>query len=104
MISGGWHAAQLGLRRRGDLRVRRIEAGARLQEDLDDRLAADRRRFDMLDIIDRRGQAALIAGRDPAFHLFGIQAGIGPGNRDHRNIDVREDVGRRAQDHDRADD
>ena len=41
--------------------------------------AVHRGRFDVLDVIDQRGEDALVDGGDAAFHLFGVQAGILPG-------------------------
>jgi hypothetical protein len=61
MISGGWCRAacwrSAELRGRGDLGVRGVEAGARLQEDLDHADAVIGGRFDMLDVVDQRGHA-----------------------------------------------
>ena len=41
---------------------------------------------------------------DALAHLLGRQAVVVPDDADHRDVDVREDVGRRAQDGERADD
>jgi len=34
----------------------------------------------------------LVLRGDPAFHLFRVEAGELPGDRDHRNVDARKDV------------
>ena len=54
---GSWRSSDL--RDRGDLRDRRLDVGARLEEDLDDRDAAQRLRLDVLDVVDRGRQRAL---------------------------------------------
>ena len=51
--------------------------------------------FDMVDIVDGRGKLALVIIDHPARHVVGRQAAIGPHHRDHRNVDVRKNVGRR---------
>ena len=58
----------------------------------------------MLDVVDQRGQRALVDGGDAAFHLLRVEAGIGPAHGDDRDIDVWKDVGGRRQDHQRAED
>ena len=58
----------------------------------------------MLDVVDRRRQAALKGHQDAARHLLGRQPGVLPGNRDHRDPDLGEDVGRHAQGSQRAND
>ena len=88
----------------GDLGVGGIEAGVRLKEDLDDGLAVDGCRFDVLDVVDSCRENPLIHGSQTAFHLLGVQTGVGPGDGDHGDIDIRKDVGRGARDDDRAGD
>src|SRR6266850_7709867 len=56
----------------------------------------------MLDVVDGCGEDPLVNGREPAFHLFRIQAGELPGDSDHWNIDIRKDVRWGAHDYDRA--
>src|SRR3546814_550441 len=92
------------LRDRRHLRVGGGDVDAGLEENLDDAEADQRGRFDVLDVVDRRCQHALIWGRDARRHLIGRQAGVLPGHRDHRDLDRREDVGRRAQVRERSDD
>ena len=52
------------LRGSGDLRVRGVEARARLEVDLDDDLSGDGGRFDVLDVIDERGEDLLVGRRE----------------------------------------
>ena len=58
----------------------------------------------MLDIVHRRGERALERSHDAAVHLVGRQAGVLPHDADHRNLNVRKDVGRGAQRRERAED
>ena len=44
---------------------------------------------------------ALVNGRDALFHLLGAQAGVVESRGDDRDIDVRKDIGGRAEDDDR---
>ncbi len=90
------------LRSGGDLRVRRVEARAGLQENLDDGNAVVAGRFSVLHVIDQRGQRLLVRRGQPAFDLFGVQARVLPGHCHDWNVDVRKDVGGCSQDHDRA--
>ena len=64
----------------------------RLEEDLDDADAHQRLRFDVLDVVDRGGHAALGVGDDAVGHLLGREAAVLPHHRHHRNIDVRKDI------------
>ena len=54
---------QHGLRDRGDLRIGDANVGAGLKEDLDDAEAVIGIGFDVLDVIDRRRQLALVGER-----------------------------------------
>ena len=103
-LDAGRELAESGLRYRRHLGIGRIEARVRLQKDLDHRLAAHRRRLDVLDIVHRRRQDALVTGGDPTFHLLRVEAGELPGHRDHRDVDVRKDIGGSSQDNHRAQD
>ncbi len=103
-LRAGRHLAQDELRGRGDLGVGGVQAGVRLQEDLDHGAAVIGGRFDMFDIVDERRQCALIGGGQTAFELFGIEAGIGEIDRDDRNVDIGKQIGRGAKHHDRAED
>ena len=93
VVPGGI-CAHRGLRDRRDLRGRRLDVRAGLEEDLDDRDAGERLALDVLDVVDGRGEAALVVGDDALLHLLGRQAGVVPDDRDDRDVDVREDVGR----------
>ena len=46
----------------------------------------------MLDVVHKRGQAALDVGSDALLHLLGLQAGIVPHQADDRDVDFRENV------------
>ena len=100
----GRHRLDHGLRDRRHLRVGGVDVDARLKEDLDDAEAVVGIGLDMLDVVDGGGQRALEGRGDAAGHLVGRQAGVLPDDADHRNADVGEDVGRRAQSGERADD
>ncbi len=66
--------------------------------------AAVGRRFDVLDVVDQRRQRLLVGRGQPALELLRIQPRVLPGHRDHRDIDARKDIRRRAQDHHRRED
>src|SRR5438094_520970 len=55
-------------------------------------------------IVDGGRERAFEDGRKPAFHLLRIQAGILPGDGDHRDIDIGKDVRRRPQNNDWTED
>ena len=93
---------QIALRERGDLRHREIDVDAWLEEDLDDRDAGIRLRFDVLDVVDDGGDVALDLAGDAARHLIGRDARVLEGDRDDGDADVREDVRRHAGTHGRA--
>ena len=57
-----------------------------------------RLRLDVLDVVDRHCHAALGVGHDAVRHVAGREAGVVPDHADDGNIDVREDIDRRAQD------
>ena len=93
-----------GLRRRRHLRQRGADIDALLEEDLDDAVAVERLRFDMLDVADLGGQRALIIIDDAARHVVRQQPVIGPDDADDRNVDVGENVGRRPHRRQHAED
>ena len=97
-------AADDRLRDRDDLRERRGQVGAAVEEHLDHGHAVVRLRLDALDVVDRGRHAALEIGDDPAFHLLGGEAVVAPDDADDRDVDVGEDVGRHPHDRQRADD
>ena len=96
----GWQLANKVLRSRGDLRVCRIQAGAGLQKDLDHRNTVVAGRFGVLHVVNQRRQRLLVRRRQPAFDLFCVQTRVLPRNCHDRDVDVREDVRRCAQNHD----
>src|SRR5262249_20658061 len=75
-----------------------------LQKDSDDGLAIESDRFQVLYIVDQSGQTSLIRSCDAALDVFGVEAGKLPRNRDNRNVDIREDIGRSPAQHDGAED
>ena len=94
--------AQLSLRDGGDLRDSVADVDVGLEEDLDDADAVQRLRLDVLDVVDGGGQRPLALVDDAVGHLFGREAGVLPDDGDDRDVDVREDVGRRVEDSDGA--
>jgi hypothetical protein len=95
---------QHGLRDRRHLAERHVDIGVRVEEHLDHADAGERLRLDMLDIIDRGGECALEIDHDTVAHFVGRQAGIGPDDADDGYADIGEDVDRRAQYRQRAED
>ena len=55
-----------------------------------------RLRFDMLDVVDRGRNRALVGRDDPARHVVRRQAGIAPDRRDDRDPDVGKNIRRRS--------
>jgi hypothetical protein len=74
------------------LRHGRGYIGVRLEENLDDREAGQRLRFDVLDVVDRGGEAAFIDRGDAIADFLGRETRVGPDNADDRNVDFRKDV------------
>ncbi len=58
--------------------------------------------FDVFDIIHQGADHALVVIDDALLHLFGVQAVINPDHTDDRNVDLRKNVRRRAQQHERC--
>src|SRR6476661_3016333 len=67
-----------------------------LKEALDHAIAAQRLRFDVLDVADLRGQVALIEVDDAPGHVVRRKPVVGPDHADDRDVDVGEDVDRGA--------
>src|SRR6478672_7756115 len=63
----------------------------------DDSVIGNRLRFDVLDVVHAGGERAFVKGDDAPRHIVGRQAGIAEDDADHRNVYIREDVGRRAE-------
>src|SRR5258705_1481138 len=57
----------------------------------------------MLDVIPAGGERTLEDRDDTGLHFGRGQARISPDNADHRNVDARENIYRRAEQNDRAD-
>src|SRR5712672_3712560 len=85
------------LRHRGDLGKRRINVHGGLEENLDNPVIGNRLRFDVLDVVHAGGERAFVKGDDAPSHVVGRQARVAEDDADHRNVYVREDVGRRAE-------
>ena len=92
----GRHLLQHRLGDRGHLGGGGADIHIGMEEYLDDADAGQRLAFDMVDVVHRQRKLALIIIDDAARHIVGRQAAIGPGRRDHRNFDVGENVDRRA--------
>ena len=92
----GRHDAQDGLRLCGNLRHRTFHRGVGLEEHLHHGDAGERLRFDVLDAGERGGEGALEGCGKAPFHFFRRQAVVRPDHRDHRNVQLREDIGGHA--------
>ena len=66
-----------------------------LEEDLDDAVAAERLQLDVLDVRTCAVNVTFVVVDDAAGHVVRQQPVVGPDDADDRNVDVREDVGRR---------
>ena len=66
------------LRSGGDLRVGRVETGARLEEDLDHRHAVVGGGFNMLNVVDQRRDRLFVGRGETPFQFLRIEAGVGP--------------------------
>ena len=102
VVPGGiWRTVRLGNGRH--LRHRDVHVRAGLEENLDDAAAVHRLRFDVLDVVDRGGERALVHGPDALFHLLGRSARCN--SKAPRPPECRRwgKFGRRAQDDQRAD-
>jgi hypothetical protein len=94
--------AKDGLGDRGDLGDPGIDRGAFPEEDFDDAHAGVGIGLDVLDVVDRGTQGPFVAVQDPLFDFLGIETGVLPDDRDHRDIDGRKDVGGRPEQDERA--
>jgi hypothetical protein len=99
----GRQDAQDRCRIRRGLGDRAIDVGARVKEDLDDRDAVQRLRFDVLDVLDIGCERAFIVRGDALRHVLCGESVVGPDDAHHRNVDVRKDIRRRSHDRERAD-
>src|SRR5205814_1152933 len=91
-----WQRADDGLSNRGDLRYAGIDGSALAEEHFDDANAIVGVRLDVLDIVDRGGERALLVVVNALFDFLGVQTGISPDDAHHRDVDRGENVGRRA--------
>ena len=87
------HLLQHRLRHRGDLRGGGADIDSGAEEYLHDPDTVQRLAFDMVDIVDRRRQLALVIIDDAPGHVFGRQAAIRPHRRDHGQANIRKNVG-----------
>ena len=94
-LHSGWHLAQHGLRDRRHLCHRRIHAGSRLEEYLDHAHAIVGLGFDVLDVVHRGGERALMHVNHALFHVFRVQARVLPDDADHRDLNGGKNVRRR---------
>ena len=91
---------QDGLGDRCHLRDGRFHVSAGLKEYLDNGAPVDGLRLDMLDIVHRDGERALVDRGDAFLHLLGVQPGIIERRGDHRDIDIGKDIGGGAKNND----
>jgi len=90
--SAGREDAQQGLRNGGDLGKREFDLGVGLEVDAGHGDAGIGLRLDVLDIVDGGGHGPLEDGDHAFFHLFGRQAGVGPHDAHHGDIDIGKDI------------
>ena len=88
----GRRRLQLRLRDGDDLRHRQVFVRIRLEEILDHRLAVDRLRFGVLDVVHHGLGGALGEQHDAIGDFLGKQPGVTPDHGGNRNLDVRKDV------------
>src|SRR5262249_19876598 len=98
------HELQERLAGGGDLGLGLRDLGPGLEIDADDADAVERLALDVLDVVDRGGQDALVEVDDPGFNLVGRHAGVLPDHADDRDVDLGEDVRGHAVNGHRAED
>ena len=86
----GRHRAQDGLRDGGDLRHARVHGCPLAEEHLDDADAVVGGGLDVLDVVDRGRQRALMVVHHALFDFLRAQAGVTPEDADHRDVNRRE--------------
>ncbi len=94
----GRHDSEQRLRERRDLRQAHLHLRVRLEENADDGRAIVRLRLDVLDVVDRGGEGALVNRDDALLHLLRRDPVVAPDDADHRDIDVGKDVYRHGPD------
>ena len=97
-LDAGRHQRADSVGRGNDLRDGKVEIDVGLEVDLLHRDAVERLRLHVLDAGDVRADRVLAVGRDALLHLRRRQPGVAPDHRHHRNVDLREDVGRHGAD------
>ena len=96
--SSRWKPAQARLRARSNLRDGIGDIYAWMEENFDNRYAAESLRFRVLDVIDGSRKIALEAAGDPVTQFLRRESGVVPNDRNHGDIDVGEDIHGHAQD------
>ncbi len=71
---------------------------ARMKEDFDHANPEHGLRFDMLDVVDRRGHRTLAIRDDAPFHFLGGHAVVLPDHARDRDVNLRQDVGGHPED------
>ena len=97
----GRQLAEDGLRDGRDLRDARIDGGAGLEKHLDDADAVVGVGFDVLDVVDRGTERALVSVDDALLNLLRAQSRVLPDDADDRDVDRRKNIRRRPQQHER---
>ena len=64
----------------------------RLEKNLNHRNSGQRLRFNVLDVVDRRGQVSFVTGHDPVGHVLRRKPRIVPKHADNGNVDVGENI------------
>ena len=92
------HGFDRRLRHGGDLRDGHVHVDVRLKKHLHQTDAVERLGLGVLDVVHGSRERTLETGDDAVVHVIGGQAGVLPHDRHHRDIDVRENIGRGTQD------
>ena len=93
-IHSGRHLPKDGLRNRGNLSDAGCYVGIGLKEDLVDCYTIERKRFEVLDVVDGCREYTLVRRDHATLDLVGTQARKIPYDRDHWDIDVGKNVSR----------
>ena len=83
---------------RRDLRHGHINTHVGIEKNLDDAEPVQGLRFDVLDVVDRRGEPALEAHDEPLGNILGRKSCVPINDCDDRDIDVRENIDGRGID------
>ena len=90
------------MRNRRHLRERRLNIGGWTEKYFDNRPAIQRLRFDVLDVVNQSGEAALRLRNNSVRHVLRRKPLIVPHHTDDRDVDIGKNVCRRAQHHNRS--